>query len=217
MVNTLFDISPNSTQSQPRICILHQPERVAITQRLHGTLGRLTNGLWYVILLPALVSLCLIILLAALAYPYVLAFEPTFVEIRNVENGSMAQIIQGNNLRLLFADVPPSTTHTSNSSVSQNPYQSGQAGYGYNPYDYQGSSVGSSYSSRQSVNSQYGGPSPNGQFPTPNPYQRPSGFGREEIIMVSDDRVMTLRMAGEHPLPPVPASDGASVYSLPRG
>ncbi|KAH9930289.1 CNH domain-containing protein [Fomitopsis serialis] len=48
----------------------------------------------------------------ALHYPYVLAFEPTFVEIRHVETGVMSQIVQGNNLRLLFADTPSSTTHS---------------------------------------------------------------------------------------------------------
>ena len=46
--------------------------------------------------------------LLAFQYPYVLAFEPTFVEIRNVETGSMSQVIQGNNLRRLFTDTPPS-------------------------------------------------------------------------------------------------------------
>ncbi|KAI1791833.1 CNH-domain-containing protein [Ganoderma leucocontextum] len=67
----------------------------------------------------------------ALHYPYVLAFEPTFVEIRHVETGSMSQIIQGNNLRCVFADTPPSTTHSAN---SYSPYQQQQQGYGYNPY-----------------------------------------------------------------------------------
>ena len=50
----------------------------------------------------------------ALHYPYVLAFEPTFVEIRHIETGHMVQIIQGNNLRLLVADAPPSTTNGAN-------------------------------------------------------------------------------------------------------
>jgi hypothetical protein len=44
----------------------------------------------------------------AFQYPYVLAFEPTFVEIRNVETGSMSQVVQCNNLRCLFIDTPPS-------------------------------------------------------------------------------------------------------------
>jgi len=43
----------------------------------------------------------------ALQYLYVLAFEPTFVEIRNIETGSMSQAIQGSNLCYLFTDTPP--------------------------------------------------------------------------------------------------------------
>lgn len=57
----------------------------------------------------------------ALNYPYVLAFEPTFIEIWHVETGETAQIIQGNNLRLLFADTPPSTTNSSTPQQSQQP------------------------------------------------------------------------------------------------
>ncbi|KAJ2932613.1 hypothetical protein H1R20_g4473, partial [Candolleomyces eurysporus] len=49
----------------------------------------------------------------ALHEPYVLAFEPSFVEIRHIETGAMQQVIQGQNLRLLFADTPPSITTTS--------------------------------------------------------------------------------------------------------
>ena len=47
----------------------------------------------------------------AFQYPYVLAFEPTFVEIRNVETDSMIQVIQGNNLLCLFTDTPPLLQH----------------------------------------------------------------------------------------------------------
>ncbi|EPT02968.1 hypothetical protein FOMPIDRAFT_1142932 [Fomitopsis schrenkii] len=122
----------------------------------------------------------------ALHYPYVLAFEPTFVEIRHVETGAMSQIIQGNNLRLLFADTPPSTTHSASQYQQYNPYQQG---YGYNQYGQQ-----SPYGSRPSLNG-YGG-----QAPYANSYQAPpqrpnSSVGRDEILMVSDDRVMRLRMA----------------------
>jgi hypothetical protein len=52
---------------------------------------------------------------AAPQLQYQLAFEPTSVEIRNVETGSMSQVIQGNNLRCLFADTPPSLQHMSRS------------------------------------------------------------------------------------------------------
>jgi hypothetical protein len=47
----------------------------------------------------------------ALHEPYVLAFEPSFVEIRHIETGFMTQVIQGTNMRLLFADTPPSVNN----------------------------------------------------------------------------------------------------------
>lgn len=58
-------------------------------------------------------------LVSALHEPYVLAFEPSFVEIRHIETGLLSQVIQGSNLRLLFADTPPSVTNAS----QYNPYQ----------------------------------------------------------------------------------------------
>jgi hypothetical protein len=48
---------------------------------------------------------------AGLHYPYVLAFEPSFVEVRHVETGNLVQIITGNNIRCLFAETPPSTVN----------------------------------------------------------------------------------------------------------
>ena len=62
--------------------------------------------------------------LPVLNYPYILAFEPTFVEIRHVHTGAMAQVIQGNNLRLLFADKPLSTTNDASQpgNSSQQPH-----------------------------------------------------------------------------------------------
>ena len=137
---------------------------------------------------PSLRSKCLSLTLncdnlLAFQYPYVLAFEPTFVEIRNVQTGAMAQIIQGNNLRCLFADTPPSTTNS-----ASNHYNVYQQGYGYNPYG--------PLDSRSSLSSNgYGTQSQ--QIPYPNPYmpRPPLGDGRDEILVVSDDRVMRLQMA----------------------
>ena len=115
----------------------------------------------------------------ALHYPYILAFEPTFVEIRSVLTSSISQIIQGNNLRLLFADTPPSTT---NSSQFYSPYQ--QQYGGYNHY---GSPSSNGYASRPSLQNGHGSP-------YPNPYQpRAPSTGRDEILMVSDDRVMRVQ------------------------
>jgi hypothetical protein len=62
-------------------------------------------------------SITFVDLYIALHEPFVLAFEPTFIEIRHIETGHMSQVIQGSNLRLLFADNPPSVTNVTN------PYQ----------------------------------------------------------------------------------------------
>ncbi|KAI0060701.1 CNH-domain-containing protein [Artomyces pyxidatus] len=126
----------------------------------------------------------------ALQYPYVLAFEPTFVEIRNVETGSMSQVIQGNNLRCLFTDTPLSTQ--SQSRMSHGSFSSTHSinQYGHQPYS------ANSYGGRQSIQSSY---TPSPVLPPPYPpIASPYGgraAGRDEIILVSDDRVMTLRMS----------------------
>lgn len=135
----------------------------------------------------------------ALQYPFVLAFEPTFVEIRNVETGAMSQIIQGNNLRCLFADTPPTSAHgpppppPPSQRASYAPYP--PAGYGVQYGQQQQAYAQASYGARQSMQSVYG----QQQQPGTPPYGPLAGAGgrqgRGEIIMVSDDRVMALRMA----------------------
>jgi len=49
----------------------------------------------------------------AMHYPYVLAFEPNFIEVRHAETGALHQVIMGYNLRCLFADSLPSRSHGS--------------------------------------------------------------------------------------------------------
>ncbi|KAK4698508.1 RHO1 GDP-GTP exchange protein 1/2, partial [Phenoliferia sp. Uapishka_3] len=66
----------------------------------------------------------------ALHYPYVLAFEPTFVEVRHVESGALMQIIPGNSLRCLFADTPPSA---SSAASAGSYFPSHYSGYGHPP------------------------------------------------------------------------------------
>ena len=131
----------------------------------------------------------------AFQYPYVLAFEPTFVEIRNVETGAMSQVIQGNNLRCLYTDAPASLQHA----------YSRQSRGSFSSYTASGSAHGNAQYS-PSVHGGYNGgraslPGAYGQSPPVPPYpgQPPaSPYGRaasrEEIILVSDDRVLTLRM-----------------------
>jgi len=128
----------------------------------------------------------------ALRFPYVLAFEPTFVEIRHVETGLMSQVIQGNNLRLLFADTPSSATHAVN--AHHNAYYPQQ---GYNAYQ---------QAPPPMYGRGYGSPQPMG-YPQ---YPRHVPSGRDEILIVSDDRVLTLRFSGNN----IPAaSDTASLAS----
>ncbi|KAJ8521220.1 hypothetical protein ONZ45_g2019 [Pleurotus djamor] len=115
----------------------------------------------------------------ALHEPYVLAFEPSFVEIRHIETGHMSQVIQGSNLRLLFADTPPSVT---------NSHHYAQQEYGHNPYGQQPYP----YDARQPQYNGYGAPH---QPAYPHQYRHPQGLGRDEILIVSDDRVLALRLA----------------------
>lgn len=37
----------------------------------------------------------------ALSYPYILAFEPSFIEIRHVETGALVHIVTAKNIRML--------------------------------------------------------------------------------------------------------------------
>ncbi len=77
-----------------------------------------------------------------LHYPYVLAFEPSFVEVRHVETGNLVQIISGTGIRCLFAETPPSTVNAPAAMPMyrpgmpvplQNPYGTPQQPpYGYN-------------------------------------------------------------------------------------
>ncbi|KAI6117465.1 CNH domain-containing protein [Pisolithus croceorrhizus] len=143
----------------------------------------------------------------ALHYPYVLAFEPMFVEVRHVETGVMSQVIQGNNLRLLFAETPPSTSHTTN--PHPNTYYPTQQGY--HPYQ---SPSGPMYGRSPSVPG-YG---PHAVLPPPMAYPAPQypmrtmmPSCRDEILMVSDDRVLTLRLANGQGFPVT--SDAASACS----
>ena len=104
----------------------------------------------------------------ALSYPFVLAFEPTFIEVRHVDTAQLIQIIPGNNLRCLFADTPPSITH---SAAHFNSWF------------------------QEAYPSLYRNPA----LPPPRPYtgyppSQHQGYNRDEIIIVSEDRVMMIRL-----------------------
>ncbi|KAJ7312296.1 CNH domain-containing protein, partial [Mycena albidolilacea] len=91
----------------------------------------------------------------ALQDPYVLAFEPSFVEIWHVETGLMSQVIQGSNLRQLCGDTRPSVNNGGGAYSQQS---------GYDP-----------------------------QYPDQSQHSNPQSVGRDEILMISDDRVLALR------------------------
>jgi len=136
--------------------------------------------------------------MTAIRYPYILAFEPTFVEIRNIETGSMAQVIQGNNLRCLYTNAPSSLqwvdSRYSGSSFSS--YSAGVFTHGNVP---DSPPSFHTFNGRSSVSDAYGqSPVPPypGQSSTPS-YGRAMARGQEEIVLVSDDRVLTLRMAAQ--------------------
>ena len=83
------------------------------------------------------------------------------------------QVIQGSNLRLLFADAPPSVSHM---GPSNNGYPGGYE-YGYQ------SAIG------------FNGPNAYGGQGAPIS-RHGQGIGRDEILVVSDDRVLALRIKG---------------------
>ncbi|KAL0059410.1 RHO1 GDP-GTP exchange protein 2 [Marasmius tenuissimus] len=142
----------------------------------------------------------------ALYEPYVLAFEPSFVEIRHIETGLMSQVIQGSNLRLLFADNPPSMTNGSNMSPVVGP-----GGY-YGPPGYQQPGYGG-YNGYGPPPPQMGYPNTNMMYPQHQQQQQyPRPYARDEILIVSDDRVLALRTtAGQRTF-----ADNASMRSIPR-
>ncbi|WWD03483.1 hypothetical protein V865_001535 [Kwoniella europaea PYCC6329] len=143
----------------------------------------------------------------ALQYPYVIAFEPTFIEVHHVETGHLVQIIPGSNIQCLFADTPPSRV---NAPVPVQPnrqlmYPPGPGGgYGRpppqsnNPYSHQ-----PGYHPQQPQPQQQGyfppqaqaqagrpRPPPTGPYgmpPPPNHQMMVSRFARQQVIFTSDD------------------------------
>jgi hypothetical protein len=165
----------------------------------------------------------------ALQYPYVIAFEPSFIEVRNVETSHLVQIIPGHNINCLFADMPPSTVNAPPMPQSRQLMYGapGAQGNMYRPPPQQ----------QQQQQQQPGYPQGGfGGFPQPKPYGQqqqqqvrppmPGGYGmphpmapirnfsfRPQVIFTSDDgHVQFLK------LPPPQAknrrsSDSRSIHS----
>ncbi|KAG8740547.1 RHO1 GDP-GTP exchange protein 2 [Ceratobasidium sp. 414] len=123
----------------------------------------------------------------ALHYPYLMAFDPTFVEIRQVEDGALVQVIRGNNLRCLFADTQLFVTNPPMMGASSAASSSGHPIY-QNHHPYGGQSPYSRYA--QAVYH---------YLPASMTQAQPHDFRRsrerDEIILVSDDKVMVVQLA----------------------
>jgi len=133
-------------------------------------------------------------LILALQYPYVIAFEPTFVEVHHVETGHLVQIIPGTGISCLFADTPPSRVNAPlpvpNRQLMYPPVPPGQPGYrsGASPFQpQQGYHPQQPYSTNHQSHLQHPQmrppPMPFG-MPMPPP---PPRFARPQIIFTSDD------------------------------
>lgn len=142
----------------------------------------------------------------ALRMPYVLAFEPTFVEVRHVETGALMQIMQGAQLRCLFSDTPPSSYSSIPPPYPMAPPQQWPGGQMPPPHivaQQQAAAYGRPQNySRQSS---YGPPPPQmmtpmygappGQARPPMAAPRPSSYGsRSQIIMSCDGGTAVLRL-----------------------
>lgn len=54
----------------------------------------------------------------ALSYPYILAFEPNFVEIRHIETSELIHIMTGKNIRMLHSSTREVSTGTARNGLS---------------------------------------------------------------------------------------------------
>ncbi|KAG8741428.1 RHO1 GDP-GTP exchange protein 2 [Ceratobasidium sp. 414] len=123
----------------------------------------------------------------ALHYPYVMAFDPTFVEIRHVEDGTPVQVIQGKDIRCLFAENQPSTTNSS--STRSTCFRDPRAKF--NDRRSQDSRVTSDHTPY-----------------TARPEILPDRPWRSKIILLSDNQVVEIERTGLLPRAPVASTPG---------
>ncbi|ORX40726.1 CNH domain-domain-containing protein [Kockovaella imperatae] len=144
----------------------------------------------------------------ALQYPYIVAFEPTFVEVHHVETGHLVQIIPGNNIACLFADTPPSRVNAPTLLPARQLVHQAQPGFRPPPGGFNPSPFGQQQPGPPGFpQPQPQRPQPRGYMPMPPPPTAPMlpRFVRQQVIFTSDDgHVQFLKF------PPAPASNGAS-------
>lgn len=134
----------------------------------------------------------------ALQYPYVVAFDPTFIEVHHVETGHLVQIIPASNIRCLFADTPPSRTnapgmgrpmvlgHPSQPSFQQRgPPGQGQAAYAGGAAPPSG--MNQFGMMRPPMNQPYGVPQPQAGVQAAQNVTPQMRFARHQVIFTCDD------------------------------
>lgn len=139
----------------------------------------------------------------ALHYPYVLAFEPNFIEVRHVDTGGLVQIVTGSNIRCLFSDTPPSQIHSAAAhaqlmaaAAGRLPY--GAMGHGVPAHSLvHGGSAGGYVQQAPYPHQQhpYGHVPAQQQHPQSRLVMPPVNHNRNQIIFISEDsNVQVLRL-----------------------
>jgi hypothetical protein len=144
----------------------------------------------------------------AFHYPYLIAFEPNFIEIWDIVACRIQQVIPGDNLRCLFAEPPPSGSHPPPLPMYYHPHSMPHAPHQLppGPMQYNGHLNGSM--SHYSQVPQPGFPPGSSMYQNHPmiPPQHLAGYssGRREILLVSDESVMLFKRAS----PSQPSADG---------
>lgn len=130
---------------------------------------------------------------SALHYPWVLAFDPNFVEIWNVNTGVFTQVIQGSNVRLLFADTPPSAVNSAAQLQQQQMHAHQRLAYarGQPPYGQYAQQQQQMMQQQYGQNGMRGMPPQQMRPPPPPPPPNP----RSAVVLSIDERVVTVKLA----------------------
>lgn len=141
-------------------------------------------------------------------YPYVIAIEPTFIEIWDIITCTIKQVIPDENLRCLFTESSPSgTMYYADPQMHQSGPVNGVAGHPLppdlaGPHAPLGSPSSQHHQPHSHVPQQMMRPSLQGApgYGMQLPYGLPPasvydgyGFGRQEILLGSDDSIMLLK------------------------
>ena len=148
--------------------------------------------------------------MTALQYPYIVAFEPTFIEVHHVETGHLVQIIPGSNISCLFADTPPSRINAPVPAPGsrqlvypqqpQGAFRPPPGGFNPSPFGQQPGYPGQAPSAFPQPHGMARPPPRGGFMPMAPPQPVMPRFTRQQVVYTSDDgHVQFLKF------PPMPA------------